>query len=137
MRADNSQHIIAAARERAAATRERAIAALRRMDAAGQPVSFDAVAREAGVSRSWLYTQPDLRADIKRLGERQGPASSVPRVPVQQRASNASLLRRLEVATTRNRQLVEENQQLREQIARAYGELRTMKIHGAGAGESR
>ena len=43
MRADNSPHIVAAARERAAATRERAIATLRRMDAAGQPFSFDAV----------------------------------------------------------------------------------------------
>ncbi|KIE23393.1 transposase [Streptomyces sp. MUSC 125] len=137
MRADNSPHIVAAARERAAATRERAIAALRHMDAAGQPVSFDAVAREAGVSRSWLYTQPDLRAEINRLRERHGPASSTPQVPDQQRASDASLLRRLEAATARNRQLAEENQQLREQIARAYGELRTMKIHGARAGESR
>ncbi|MGW1817422.1 DUF6262 family protein [Streptomyces sp. NPDC002125] len=128
MRADNSPHLVAAARERAAATRERAIAALRRMDAAGQPVSFDAVAREAGVSRSWLYTQPDLRAEINRLRERHRPASSAPQVPDQQRASEASLLRRLEVATARNRQLEAEVRELREQLARALGQQRAAAV---------
>ncbi|MCY0932328.1 DUF6262 family protein [Streptomyces sp. H27-H1] len=78
MRTDNSPHIIAAARSRAAATRERAVAALRRMDATGRSVSFDAVARAAGVSRSWLYTQPDLRAEINRLRERHDKAASAP-----------------------------------------------------------
>jgi hypothetical protein len=50
MRADNSRHVIAAARRRAEQTRGRAVAALRRMDATGQRISFDAVARQAGVS---------------------------------------------------------------------------------------
>src|SRR5215472_6055445 len=35
------------------------------MDATGQRSTFDAAAREAGVSRSWLYTQDDLRAEIQ------------------------------------------------------------------------
>jgi hypothetical protein len=47
MRADNSHHIVAAARRRAIATRRRATTALRRMDNAGLPISFDALAREA------------------------------------------------------------------------------------------
>lgn len=68
MRADNSHHLTAATRRRSAATRRRALAALRRMDTAGTPVSFDTLARDASVSRSWLYTQPDdLRAEIERL----------------------------------------------------------------------
>ena len=74
MRADNSHLVIAAARRRAAATRHRAVAALRRMDNAGPPITFDAVAREAHVSRSWLYNQPDLRAEIERLRARRQPA---------------------------------------------------------------
>ena len=41
MRADNSRHVIAAARRRAEQTRGRAVAALRRMDATGQRISFD------------------------------------------------------------------------------------------------
>jgi hypothetical protein len=132
MRADNSQHIIAAARQRAAATRERAIAAMRRMDAAGQAVSFDAVAREAGVSRSWLYTQPDLRTEINRLRERHGPAPSPPQVPDQQRASDASLLRRLEAATARNRQLETEVRELKGQLARALGQQRVAAVTSSG-----
>jgi len=72
MRADNSRHVIAAARGRAAATRKRAVAALRRMDKAGASITFDALAREAHVSRSWLYNQPDLRAEVERL---RGPPS--------------------------------------------------------------
>ncbi|MFF2013856.1 DUF6262 family protein [Streptomyces sp. NPDC058195] len=135
MRADNSQHVVDAARQRAAATRSRAVAALRRMDATGQPVSFEAVAREAGVSRSWLYTQSDLRAEISRLRERRDSVRTMPQVPAQQRASHSSLLRRLEAATARNRHLEKENQQLREQIARSYGELRTTKNHVTEAGE--
>jgi hypothetical protein len=67
MRADNSRHIVTAARNRHEHTRAKAIQALREIDAAGDAVTFDAVARAAGVSRSWLYTQPDLRAEIERL----------------------------------------------------------------------
>jgi Family of unknown function (DUF6262) len=73
MRADNSHHIVTAARDRATATRRRAVAAIRRMDNAGRPISFDAVAREGQVSRSWLYNQPDLRTEIERLRARRAP----------------------------------------------------------------
>ena len=48
MRADNSHHVIQAAQRRAQQTRQRAVTALRRMDATGQRITFDAVAREAG-----------------------------------------------------------------------------------------
>jgi hypothetical protein len=74
MRADNSRHVIAAAHRRAAATRKRAVSALHRMDKAGRPITFDAVAREAAVSRSWLYNQPDLRAEVERLRARRNPS---------------------------------------------------------------
>jgi Family of unknown function (DUF6262) len=71
VRADNSGHIIAAARRRTDDARQKTAAALRRMDASGQPVTFSTVAAAAGVSRSWLYAQDDLRAQIERLRERQ------------------------------------------------------------------
>src|ERR1700747_133747 len=97
MRADTSHHIVSAARRRATATRRRAVAALRRMDNAGQAISFDAVAREGKVARSCLYNQPDLRAESERLRPRWDPAPARPRLPDRQRASDASLRRRLEV----------------------------------------
>ena len=98
-RPDNSHLVIAAARRRAASTRKRAVTALRRMENAGAPITFDTVAREAHVSRSWLYNQGDLRAEVQRLRQRQPPSTTTTAIPNRQRASNDSLLRRLEVAT--------------------------------------
>ena len=132
MRADNSCHIMAAARRRAAATRTRAVAAVRRMDKAGLPITFDAVAKQARVSRSWLYNQPDLRAEVERLRARRTPPSPRRSVPDQQRASDASLLQRLESAAERIRRLEAENQQLREALALALGEHRAADVRGNG-----
>lgn len=127
MRADNSRHILAAARNRHEYTRAKAIQALRQIDTEGMTVTFDIVARTAGVSRSWLYTQPDLRAEIERLRSERHRAAATP-VPVRQRASDASLLQRLKAANERNRHLAEENRQLREQLARALGDLRAARL---------
>jgi hypothetical protein len=133
MRADNSHHVVAAAQRRAEQTRERAIAALRRMDATGQRINFDTLARQAGVSRAWLYTQDDLRAEIERLRQRPSSASPAP-PPQRQRASDPSLLRRLEAATDRIRSLEADNQQLRAALARALGERRAADVLGQTSG---
>ena len=132
MRADNTHHLLAAARRRAIETRRRAITALRRLEGAGQPVTFDTVAKQAAVSRSWLYSQPDLRAETQRLrGGRPGPgASTAPPVPARQRASEASLRRRLETVNTEIRRLRQENQRLGEQLAWALGERRAAEVRG-------
>ena len=68
----------AAARHRR--TIARAERALRELDAEGAAISFQSVARRAGVSRQWLYTQPGLRQQIEALRDR-GPVrtDSVPR----------------------------------------------------------
>ncbi|MGH3814918.1 MAG: DUF6262 family protein [Pseudonocardiaceae bacterium] len=128
MRADNSRHIIDAARQRSELTRSKAIQALRDLDTAGEPITFQTVARLAGVSRSWLYAQPDLRAEIDQL-RTTGHRASNSLVPARQRASEASLLRRLETANERIRRLTEENHQLREQLAHALGQRRTGSAH--------
>lgn len=123
MPSDNSHHLAVAARRRAELTRAKAVQALRELDRAGAPISFDGVARTAGVSRSWLYAQPDLRAEIERLRQATRPAPEQ-HVPTTQRTSEASLLTRLQAALDRNRQLAEENQRLRRQLAHALGERR-------------
>lgn len=126
MRADNSRHLIVAARRRSDTAQRKAAAALRRMDANGIAVSFEAVATEAGVSRSWLYTQPELRAEIERLRQRHSPRRD-PTIPRRQHASEASLLRRLEVASDRLRDLQAENARLRAALAEALGTNRTSR----------
>jgi Family of unknown function (DUF6262) len=123
MRADNTSHLITAARRRHELTRAKALKALRELDRAGLPVTFPALARAAGVSRSWLYAQPDIRTQIQRLRDR-APTVPAAVVPARQRASDTSLLRRLEAASARNRQLTQDNDRLRRQFARALGRLR-------------
>src|SRR6266516_505474 len=123
MRPDNTAPIIAAARHRRELTRAKAIRALRELSHAGTPVTFEAVARQAGVSRSWLYVQPATRTEIRRL--RNATAKTpAPAVPARQRASEASLRSRLETALARNRELATENQRLRRQLAHALGDRR-------------
>ena len=123
MRADNTAAIITAAQRRHELTRAKAIRALRELDHAGVPVTFEAVARAAGVSRSWLYAQPGVRAEIERLRHRTRRAPS-PAIPAGQRASDASLHSRLQAALEHNRKLAEDNQRLRRQLAQALGDQR-------------
>lgn len=123
MRADNTAAIITAAQRRHELTRAKAIRALRELDHAGAPVTFEAVARAAGVSRSWLYAQPGVRAEIERLRHRTRRTPSPP-IPAGQRASDASLHSRLQAALEHNRKLAEDNQRLRRQLAQALGDQR-------------
>lgn len=133
MPADNSRHLRVAARRRSEQTRKRAIKALRRLDGDGTPITFDAVARAAGVSRSWLYAHADIRDEIERLRSLRQPATGMPSVPNRQRESDASLLRRLEAATERVRRLEQDNRELREALAAALGEQRHARIVGSPA----
>lgn len=100
---------------------ERAERALRDLDADGTAISFQAVAQRAGVSRQWLYTQPDLRAEIEQLRDR-APARDA--VPARQRASEASLRQRVETLRAENQRLREENASLKDELALAYGRQR-------------
>ena len=114
-----------AAARRHELTRARAIQALRELDRAGTPVTFTGVGRAAGVSRSWLYTQPDIASQIRRLRQKTDDAGSAGAVPAGQRPTDASLRARLTAALGRNKQLADENARLRRQLARALGDQRS------------
>ena len=128
MRADNSIHLVTAARQRHEHTRAKAIAAMHELDRAGAALTFEAVARHAEVSRSWIYTQTDLKDEIRRLRDqcRTQPNATT---PTRQRASDDSLRMRLEIANRRNRELSDENQRLRRQLACALGQRRDHDRH--------
>ena len=118
--------LAAAAARRHELTRAKAIQALRELDRAGAPVTFASVASAAGISRSWLYTQPDLRGQIQEL--RNAAPPSGPALPARQRASDPSLRARLAVALERNHQLAGGNTRLRRQLARALGDQRSARL---------
>ncbi len=124
MRADP---LSGAAARRHELTRSRTVQALRELDRAGTPVTFAGVAKAAGVSRSWLYTQPDISSQIRRLRQNTSSAGSVGAIPAGQRTTDASLRARLTTALHRNKQLTDENARLRRQLARALGDQRTAR----------
>jgi len=111
-----------AAARRHELTRARAIQALRELDRVGTPITFAGVAQAAGISRSWLYTQPDISGQIRRL---RGKTDGAGAIPAGQRATAASLRARLAAALDRNRQLADENARLRRRLARALGDQRS------------
>ena len=116
-----------AAARRHELTRSRAIQALRELGRTGTPVTFAGVAQAAGVSRSWLYTQPDISGQIRRLRKSKDDAVSADAIPSGQRATDASLRARLAAALDRNKQLADENARLRRQLARALGDQRAAR----------
>jgi hypothetical protein len=107
--------------------RAQVVDAIGRLDKRGARITFAAVAEEAGVDRSWLYSHEDLAAEIKRLrDETRGPLE--PR-PQRERASDASLRVRLAAAQQVSddlraeiRHLREENRALRDEISRLRGD---------------
>ena len=127
MRADNTSHLITSAQRRHELTRAKTIQALHELAHAGDPVSFQTVADRAGVSRSWLYPQPEIKTEIQRLrsinNRRPQTPPQTPQ-PARQRGSETSLPRRLQIATERNRQLSADNERLRRQLAQALGRNR-------------
>jgi hypothetical protein len=122
----NTTGLAEAAERRSERTRERVRKAIRRLDDAGESVSFQSVAREAGVSRQFLYTVDALRGEIERLhsahlerGDGQLPAA--------QRSSEASLKARNQMLLDENRRLRDELTGLRDELAGAWGELRALQ----------
>jgi hypothetical protein len=107
------------------------VQALRDLDRSGNPVTFAGVARAAGVSRSWLYTQPDISGQIRRLRQNTNGTGSAGPIPAGQRATDASLRARLTAALDRNKQLADDNTRLRRQLARALGDQRSAQIRSS------
>lgn len=122
MTATETTPLVAAAHQRALDTRRRAVEAIRRCDATGEIVTFTSIAAAASVSRSWLYRQPDLRAEINRLRTTVTTGTAI--VPSAQRASTDSVRRRLEAAHDEIQRLKTENHHLREEVARRFGQQR-------------
>lgn len=126
MRRDNSHHLLAAAQRRRTDTLQRARKVLHELGEAGQRRTVTQVAAHAGVSRSWLYAQPELRDQLRRLTTiSETPEPAFARA---ERGSDASLRQRLTLAHQRIGELDDENRQLRNQIALLHGQLRANRI---------
>ncbi len=134
MRADNTKHLIDAARNRREATLARAKQAVERAVSSGEPVSISSLAAQAGVSRSWLYAEPSLRDQLQSLHTE--PRRPSTRRPTAHPASEASLRTRLDVALERTKRLAKDNERLRRQLAQALGEQRHTRVTGSRSDRS-
>ncbi|MDA8185138.1 MAG: DUF6262 family protein [Actinomycetota bacterium] len=123
---DRAAAMVSAQKHRSEATRRRSIEALRPLHDAGGEVSFAALAREAGVSRAWLYRDPQLRAEIERMknASHRRPARAPNKTPRGERASDESLRELRAALQSELVALREENHRLREALARQLGERR-------------
>ena len=100
--------------------------ALQAMAAGNEPITFRRVACSAGVSRSWLCREPQLRAEIERL--RQLPHQAKPTGRSAERATADSLRQQLHVYRDEIARLRDENRSLKGQLARQLGVSRAAAI---------
>jgi hypothetical protein len=121
---DNSAALRAAAQRRSQLARQRTLEAITWLVAENQVVTPTSVARRAGVSRQWLYTFGEALEAIHDAATTTHRMAPVPR---EQRASVASLQHRLEVLTEDNQRLRRQVGELEDRLARAYGELRSVR----------
>jgi hypothetical protein len=94
--------------------------AIRTLVKRGDPVTFQAVQREAGVSHSFLYTHPSLRERIEHLRHR-NPVAPRPAPDIGTGESNLVLVLTAEVARLK-KQLRDGDKTLRDALAQAHGE---------------
>jgi hypothetical protein len=115
-----------AAAKRTLDAEQRVHRALRELDSERAAVTFAAVAERARVSRAFLYQHAELRSQIEVL--RAADAAAPARVPVRQRASDASLRARLRGALEESQRQREEIARLREELALAHGRVREIEL---------
>ncbi|RIR40563.1 Tn554-related, transposase C [Mycobacteroides abscessus subsp. abscessus] len=115
------QHLRDAAHRRHEQSLRRAADALTALSAAGKPITFAAVAREAGISTDFLYRQPQLRQRIHEL--RSSTPSRLPSAVPQDSGSTSGAVRALSVQIKElRRRHHEESAALRTALAVAQGE---------------
>jgi hypothetical protein len=110
----------AAAKAKSAAKTTAAEQAIRALIKRGEPVTFQAVGREAGVSHASLYGHTDLRTRIEHLRAqaRPQPVRHAP-APTAESTLVAALTQQINNLKRQHRQ---ETQALREALERAHGE---------------
>jgi hypothetical protein len=85
-----------------------------------QPINFNAVAEASGVSKAWLYKQPEIKERIEHL---RSQSTGKKQIPPRQRASDASLKAMVQTLKARIQRLEAENRDLRQQNQVAYGQI--------------
>ncbi|NUK22481.1 DUF6262 family protein [Streptomyces lunaelactis] len=118
-RTKRTQTLAAAAKAKSQAKTEAAEKAIRTLVKRGEPITFQGVQREAGVSHAFLYNHPDLRGRIERLRAQARPVPA----PAPPADEQSTLVLALTSQITRlKKQHREQVQALRDALEQAQGE---------------
>ncbi|MFD7645713.1 DUF6262 family protein [Kitasatospora sp. NPDC059795] len=118
-RAKRTQTLATAAKAKSQAKTAVAEKAIRTLVKRGEPITFQAVQREAAVSHAFLYNHPDLRGRIERLRAQARPAPA----PTPPASEQSTLVLALTSQITRLKKLHrDEVQALRDALEQAHGE---------------
>jgi Ribonuclease G/E len=119
VRARRAAVLTAAAKAKSEAKAAAADQAIRRLVKRGEPVTFQAVQREAGVSHAFLYGNTDLRGRIERLRAQARPQ---PAPPAEATSDNTIIQALTSQITHPKKQHRDETQALRAALEQAHGE---------------
>jgi hypothetical protein len=111
--------LTAAAKAKSAAKTQAAEQGIRALVKRGEPISFQAVQREAGVSHAFLYGHPDLRGRIERLRAQSRPSLAPSALPDSENTLVLALTAQINELQKRHRHDV---QTLRNALEQAHGE---------------
>lgn len=114
----NTQGLKDHAQQKRSQAMEQTEKAIRELIKEGRSINFETVAQVAGVSRAWLYNQPELRARIEQLRSQQPGKKKVPQSQRASFASNTAMVRTLKEQIHKTRA---ENQGLRQHIEEILG----------------
>ena len=123
----STTRLVESAHKRHKQVLSRANTALEALARNGDTVTVSRLASYAKVSRSWIYSQPELRLQISQC-QASNDYSASAGTSQKAKASDGSLLRRLELAHQLIAQVRIENKQLREALARVQGQLREERL---------
>lgn len=100
-------------------TQLKVTAVLRVMKEKNIPINFESIAKLSGVSKTWLYRQPELKNEIDMLRVKKGKIQRVIdlKSTVEQKDNEILALK------TKNKSLQETIKKLRQQLEIVYGEL--------------
>lgn len=118
----NTEEIVRLAREKAIQTKERVERVLSRLALEGKIINFNTVSIEAGVSKSWLYKEPEIRKRINILrNQQENRPSKVSKQKNKKSLRSEEVL--IKTLKERIKEVEEENSNLKIQVQKLLGEL--------------
>lgn len=118
---DRRGHLKAIHAHRKANTHQKVDEAIKRLIRANEKINFNSVSNESSVTKATLYNNADIRERIETLRQQQSQAPTQKQVKRDMNENNKDAL--IESLKRKNKKLVADNKQLREQLSVAYAEV--------------